>query len=92
MTFFGKNTGVVGEHTLEIKEEGVEESTAFNKSLHRWNLSFKIRARLGYVWIYPTDGQFFIIRNDPALCQGDMAAFLDAIRVRMHQPLIPIIN
>jgi len=83
MVYSSKLAGIVGVHTLEIKEEGLEESTAVNKSLHRWNPSFRIKESSGYVWIYPTDQQFFLVPTKPGRCQGDLAGFLNELRAKL---------
>jgi hypothetical protein len=50
-----KNRGVVGEHTLEINDEGLLEKTPFNESLHRWTGFHKIQASRKYLFVFVTD-------------------------------------
>jgi len=47
LLFFNKNRGVLGEHTFEIREEGLREITNDNDSLHRWSGLH----RLGTTWV-----------------------------------------
>ena len=82
VVFAGRHSGVFGEHTLEIKPEGLEETTAVNKSLHRWNPAFRVRLWAGYVWIYPTEGQFFIFRQNQ--CDGNVPEFLALLKSRIR--------
>jgi hypothetical protein len=78
-----KHVGVLGSHTLEIKDEGLEESTTVNRSLHRWNQSFRIREFGNYVWIYPTDGQFFLIPKRQEGHEGDLSGFIAQLKTKI---------
>jgi hypothetical protein len=80
-----KHTGIVGEHTLEIKEDGLEETTTVNRSLHRWNPAFRINKFGPHVWIFTTDTQFFLIPKTPEAHDGNLEEFLAALRSRMNQ-------
>jgi hypothetical protein len=53
--FVNKNRGVVGEHTIEIRDDGLIERTAVNESLHRWPGFGKIQASRRYLFIFATD-------------------------------------
>ena len=78
-----KNIGLVGWHTLEIKEDGLEECTEVNRSLHRWNPSFKVFEFGNYLWIYPTDGQFFLIPKRVGGHEGNLAEFVASLRTKI---------
>jgi len=79
----GKHVGVLGAHTLEIKDDGLEESTAVNKSLHRWNPQFKVREFGNYVLIYPTDDKYFQIPKRNGGHKGDLATFLAHLKTKI---------
>jgi hypothetical protein len=53
--FVNKNRGVVGEHTLEIREDGLLERTTVNESLNRWGGFHKIQTSRRYLFIFATD-------------------------------------
>ena len=53
--FVNKNRGVIGEHTLEIRDDGLLEKTAVNESLHRWAGFHKIQASRSYLFVFVTD-------------------------------------
>jgi len=53
--FVNQNRGVIGEHTIEIREEGLLERTAINESLHRWAGFHKVQESRRYLFIYATD-------------------------------------
>jgi hypothetical protein len=78
-----KNIGQVGWHTLEIKDDGLEECTEVNKSLHRWNSSFKILEFGNYLWIYPTDDRFFLIPKRAGGYEGNLAEFVALLRTKI---------
>jgi hypothetical protein len=84
MVLASKHVGQVGLHTLEIKDEGLEESTAVNKGLHRWNPSFRIKEFGNYVWIYPTDGQYFLIPKRQGGHEGDLSGFLAQLKAKIN--------
>jgi len=83
MVLSGRHVGVFGAHALEIKDEGLEESTPVNKSLHRWNPSFSVKEFGNYVWIYPTDGQFFMIPKRPGGHDGNLAEFVAQLKIKI---------
>lgn len=83
MVTFGKHVGLLGAHTLEIKDDGLEESTTVNKSLHRWNPSFRISESGNYVWIYPTDGRYFLVPKRPGGHEGNLAEFVLQLRTKI---------
>jgi hypothetical protein len=53
--FVNKNRGVIGEHTLEIRDDGLLERTAVNESLNRWEGFHKIQASRRCLFIFATD-------------------------------------
>lgn len=53
--FISNNRGVLGEHELEIRDEGLVERTAYNESLHRWTGFQKIGMSRKYLFVFVTD-------------------------------------
>ena len=49
---FQKDLGILGQHVLEIRDEGLVERTEFNESLHRWPSIYRILSHPGYLYIY----------------------------------------
>src|SRR5438046_1642104 len=52
--FLLKHRGVLGEHVLEITDQGLVERTAFNEALHRWPIG-RILSLGGYLYVYVSD-------------------------------------
>jgi len=57
----GKHRGLVGEHILEVRNDGLLERTAFNESLHRWAGFHRIKATRTYLYIFVTDAMLCIV-------------------------------
>jgi len=57
-SFIGRQRGVVGEHTLEITEQGLVERTAFNEALHKWPSVSRVLSLCGHLYIYVGDTNF----------------------------------
>jgi len=47
-----KSDGVLGEHTIEISEEGLREKTEVNDNLHLWKGIIKVQQNNDYIYIY----------------------------------------
>jgi hypothetical protein len=77
--FTGKEKGVIGEHTLRITDEGLEEATEYNLSLHRWSAFGKRKKRGGLMLIYVTDRMAHIVPVRRPLLEGDLPEFLRCI-------------
>lgn len=50
-----RKEGVIGEHTLEIREDGLLEETMFNSSLNKWSGLQKIWKSNSFIGIHITD-------------------------------------
>jgi hypothetical protein len=55
MAFLLKQRGVVGQHVLEITEQGLIERTEFNENLHKWASICRIVSIFGHLYIYVGD-------------------------------------
>lgn len=53
--FLLKQRGIVGQHVLEITEQGLVERTEFNETLHKWTSICRILSIGGYLYIYVSD-------------------------------------
>lgn len=58
---FKRNTGILCDHEIELKEEGLVERTEANETLHRWAAFHKVSLTRGGLYIYVTDTQIHII-------------------------------
>lgn len=56
-----KYGGLLGEHELEIRDDGLVERTTINESVHRWAGFHKIVVRRRYLYIYVTDNNVHIV-------------------------------
>jgi len=59
--FSKRNEGIIGEHSIEISEEGVREITKVNNSLNLWNGITKIKQDNSYIYIYIKEFEAHII-------------------------------
>jgi len=60
-----KNRGVLGEHEIEIRDEGLVERTDVNESTHRWSGFHKIKRTSKFLFIFVTDN---IVHYVPMRC------------------------
>ena len=81
-TLLRRDKGVLGEHTLELTEEGVVESTDVNRSLANWRTQFKIRDTRHYAYIYISESNAHIVPKKREPLEGCTEVFL--IRLREH--------
>jgi hypothetical protein len=61
MVMVKKYRGFLGEHELEIREDGLMERTDVNESLNRWAGFHKIVRTTRYLYIYVTDNSYHIV-------------------------------
>jgi hypothetical protein len=69
LVLFKKYRGLLGEHELEVRDEGLIERTDVNESLHRWIGFQKIVSTGRYLYIYVTDNNVHIV---PRRCFGSV--------------------
>ena len=77
--FSGKAKGLVGEHTLRITMDGLEEITEYNVSLNRWAAFNGCKKRGSLLFIYVTDGMAHVVPFRRPLLEGDINSFLHGI-------------
>lgn len=82
-SFFRRDTGVLGEHTLEIADNGLIESTDVNSSLANWRTRFRIRETGRYAYIYISVNHAHIIPKARPPLEGSVAEFLRELRERI---------
>jgi hypothetical protein len=75
--------GVLGEHTLEITEEGLVESTDVNRTLANWNSAFQIRRTGSYAFIYVSVGNAHVVPLKTLPLEGSVEEFLDELQSRI---------
>jgi len=80
MTMFRKYRGFLGEHELEVRDEGLVERTDVNESLHRWSGFHKIVKTTRYLYIYVTDNNVHIVPRRCFASEQEQRAFLDEIQ------------
>jgi hypothetical protein len=78
--FAAKAKGVIGEHTIEVTDEGLLETTDYSTSLHRWSGFHKMKQSSGFLWIYATDTMAHIVPLERPLLAGDLSVFVDQVR------------
>jgi hypothetical protein len=76
---FKKFRGFLGEHELEIRDDGLVERTSFNESLHRWAGFQKIVRTRRYLYIYVTDNNVHMVPRHYFASKQEEQAFQDEI-------------
>lgn len=61
LVLFRKQRGLLGEHELQIREEGLWERTDVNETLNRWVGFHKVYRMGGLLFVYVTDTQLHIV-------------------------------
>src|SRR5665213_1961298 len=74
-----KYRGFLGEHELEIRDDGLVERTDVNESLHRWTGFHKIIVTGRYLYIYVTDNNVHIVPRRHFASELELKAFRDEI-------------
>ncbi len=82
--FFKQHRGLLGEHELEIQDEGLVERTDVNESLHRWRGFHKIVRTRGYLYIYVTDSLVHIVPRPYFVSEEAEQAFRDDLERHIH--------
>lgn len=83
-SFLRRDTGVLGEHTLEITDEGLVESTEVNRSLANWRTLFRIHETSRYAYIYISLGNAHVVPKAKPPLEGSVPDFLRELRVRIR--------
>ncbi len=83
--FLRKDQGVLGEHTLEITEDGLVESTEVNRSLANWRTVFRILESRRYAYVYVSATNAHIIPKHKIPIEGSVDGFLVALRARIEK-------
>jgi hypothetical protein len=81
--FTGKAKGVIGEHTLEVTNEGLLQTTDYHTLLHRWSECHRIKQSLGFLWIYVSDSGAHVVPLSRPLTEGDLALFVEHVRSKV---------
>jgi hypothetical protein len=82
-SFLRRDQGVLGEHTLEISDEGLIESTSVNRSVAKWATSFRVRETGRYAYIYVSETNYHLIPKTNPPLEGSVSEFLNALRTRI---------
>jgi hypothetical protein len=79
-----KNRGVVGDHEIEIRDDGLIERTPVNESLHRWTGFHKIGASRHCIYVFVTDNIVHYIPVRAFASQAEADSFRMEIQRRAH--------
>jgi hypothetical protein len=77
---FKKYRGFLGDHELEIRDDGLVERTDVNESVHRWAGFHKIATTSRYLYIYVTDHNVHIVPRRYFATEQEQRAFQDEIQ------------
>lgn len=70
-----KSKGIIGEHQLTLSDEGITETTEFNKSLNKWIGYHKTISTKRYLMLFVCEGQYHIISKSRPLLEGNLSEF-----------------
>jgi hypothetical protein len=79
-----KNPGTLGEHTLEVDEEGFTDLTDYRHTRYAWGALVRIESEPGYTYLYTGSQSAFVIRHE-AITSGDFKTVLEQMG-RHYQP------
>jgi len=85
MVMFKKYRGFLGDHELEIRDEGLVERTDVNESIHRWAGFHKLVTTGRYLYIYVTDHNVHIVPRRYFASEQDQRAFRDEIETHIKK-------
>lgn len=83
----GKLEGIVGEHSLEVTEAGLLETTRFNETLVRWEAFRPTQSTTRHVYIRASDSQWYQVPKGQGFIEGDLPSFVAAIDARVTRSL-----
>jgi hypothetical protein len=84
MVMFKKFRGFLGDHELEIRDDGLVERTDVNESVHRWAGFHKIVTTGRYLYIYVTDNNVHIVPRRYFASEQEQRAFQEEIRKHIN--------
>lgn len=84
-TLSKKQKGIVGIHELSIKEEGIEEVSEFNTSLHKWTGMRGITELKKMYLLYVTESSAHVIPKDKARVEGDLDLFVLTVKENLKK-------
>lgn len=82
MAFLRPLRGIVGQHSIELRADGLVEKTDINESLHKWAGVRRIRRTGSYLQIYVTDIMYHTIPIAAFQSRLHADAFLMQVRSR----------
>jgi hypothetical protein len=83
--FWKKHQGLIGEHTITLTPEGLEESTSFNSGLHRWTGILRVVSTRLYLLIYINEYMVHTIPKRAFSSVTDAENFEQCIRQAMAE-------
>ncbi len=83
-TLLGNGKGLIGEHRLTLTEEGLEESTAFNRSLNKWAGIRGLKETSSLYLLFVTENNAHLVPKKKPLLEGDLGTFIDEFRKRIE--------
>ena len=88
--FLNKNRGVLGNHDLEIRDEGLVERTNINESMFRWSGLHKLGRSRNYLFIYVTENQAHFVPLRCFSSDEEAKSFQDEIQRRWKAAQLPV--
>lgn len=83
--FLSKGKGMVGEHQLEITEEGLKERTDFNCTINTWDGMGGIKETGSFFLLFVTDHTAHLVPKNKPLSEGDLKVFIEQLRQKTKE-------
>lgn len=81
-----KFPGILCEHELEIRDDGLIERTSVNESLHRWSGFHKVVSTRSYLYIYVTNVMIHVVPKGYFTSEHEAQSFQHEIEKRIKAP------
>ena len=81
----GENKSIIGEHILEVSENGFNDRTAYNESRYTWGTLERIETTEEHTFLFIGALNAFVIPHN-RITEGDLPAVLQAIKLH-YKPL-----
>ena len=76
----GKSPSMLGEHVLEVDENGFTDRTKVNESRYSWGALQRIESEPGRTYLYVGAVNAFVIPHS-AITEGNLAALLEQVKI-----------
>lgn len=84
LVFASKSKGVLGEHEMEIRPEGMREKSNVSESMHNWAGFHRLGSSRNFLFVYVTDTTVYYIPRRAFPSESAALRFREEILKRAH--------